>query len=245
MIKISSTETRRWRQWAESLAVFVRYNAGLIFAGRFVYFLFLAAALFLTTVIIYTVEENTPPGIEDVYYFLLAPGVFLVFYPAVYSIQSDADAEMIETLFGIPDYRYKVWLVRMVVQFLVVAALLTTLALFCRLTLADFPVLSMIYQLMYPIVFIGCFSFMLATLIRNGNGTAAVMVVFLLIVWMAFEPLNGTRWNLFHNPFEEVEAFRVLLWEEITLYNRIILISASILSLLMALLQLQKREKFI
>ena len=95
-----------------SLAVFIRYNAINVFAGRFIYFLAFAVALFLTVVIIHTFEEDAPPGAEAIYYFLLTPGVLLVFYPSAYSIQSDVDSRMIETLFGIPDYRYKVWLAR-------------------------------------------------------------------------------------------------------------------------------------
>ncbi len=228
-----------------SMAAFIRYNAINVFAGRFVYFLVFAVALFLTVVVIHTLEENAPPSAETVFYFLLTPGVLLVFYPSAYLIQSDVDARMIETLFGIPDYRYKVWLARSFTQYLVIAALLLLLAFFCRAALAGFPLGSMLFHLMFPIIFLGSLGFMVATITKSGNGTAAVMVVLILFFWIAAEPLAGSRWDLFHNPFAQVEQYEVLLWVETTLYNRIYILIGSAVAMMFGLLRLQQREKFI
>lgn len=228
-----------------STAAFIRYNAVNVFAGRFVYFLVFAVALFLTIVVIHTLEEDTPPSAEAVFYFLLTPGVLLVFYPAAYSIQSDVDSRMIETLFGVPDYRYKVWLARNATQYLVIAALLFLLAVFCRMALAGFVISTMLLHLMFPIIFLGSLGFMVSTITRSGNGTAAVMVVVILFFWIAAEPLEGSRWNLFHNPFAQVEQFEVLLWRETTLYNRIYTLLGSAVATMFGLLRLQQREKFI
>lgn len=228
-----------------SLTAFLRYNASNIFAGRFVYFLFLAVALFLTMIVINALEESTPPTPGTVYYFLLVPGILLVFYPASYGIQSDIDSRMIETLFGIPDYRYKVWGARAITQYLAIIGLLSVLAFLSRLALADFAVIPMLFQLMFPIVFIGSVGFMVSSLTRSGNGTAAVMVVIIMFFWMIVEELEGTRWNLFHNPFADVEQMEAVFWSEITLYNRIYMLIASFLAMTFGLLRLQNREKFV
>lgn len=228
-----------------SIIAFVKYNAVNVFAGKFIYFMLLGLALFLMTVVIYVLNEEAPPSAEAVYYFLLVPGVLLVFYPSVYSIQTDVDSRMIETLFGIPDYRYKVWLVRNLTQYLVIAGLLTALGLLSQLALADFNIVPMIFHLMFPIVFLSCTAFMTATLTRNGNGTAVVMVLVILFFWIAAEPLDGSRWNLFHNPFELADQLDTFLIEETTLYNRIYLLVGSALAMLFGLLRLQKREKFV
>ena len=45
-------------------------------------------------------------------------------------------------------------------------------------------------------------AFMLSTAIRNGNGTAVVMIVFGLMFLILSEPLNKSQWNVFLNPFE-------------------------------------------
>jgi hypothetical protein len=228
-----------------SLPAFVRYNAGHVFAGRFIYFLLLGVALFLTIIIIHSLEEAVPPNAEAIYYFLLVPGVLLVFYPASYGIQSDIDSRMIETLFGIPDYRYKVWVARNITQYLVIMALLGILAIFSRFALADFSIIPMLFQLLFPVVFIGSIGFMISSLTRNGNGTAAVLVVIVMFFWIAVEPLEGTRWNLFHNPFANVDQLEAMLWSDITLYNRIYILIASLAAMTFGLFRLQQREKFV
>ncbi|MFH1700450.1 MAG: hypothetical protein ABIE07_07660 [Candidatus Zixiibacteriota bacterium] len=222
-----------------------RYNANHVFAGKFKYFLFLSLALFLTIVIIYTIEENTPPTAQDIYYFLYSPGLLLIFYPATYTIQRDTDSRMIETLFGIPDYRYKVWLARCVTQYIVTASILLLYAIFCQLALADFSLWSMIYHIMFPLLFVGSFGFMVSTFVRNGNGTAAILVIFLLIYNIITEDQSANKWDIFYNPFESTEDFAGILQSDLTLYNRIYLVAGSILMTLMGLLKLQNREKFI
>jgi hypothetical protein len=123
--------------------------------------------------------------------------------------------------------------------------LLLILAILSRIALADFDVLSMVYQLMFPVVFLGSLAFMIASIVRSGNAGAGIMVAVLLFFWIAEEPLSGSRWNLFHNPFTTKENLDALLWTQITLYNRLYIIAGSALVTIYGLLRLQKREKFI
>jgi hypothetical protein len=233
------------RRLASGLTATVRHNARLIFANRFIYFLLAALAVFLLVIVIYVLEEEAPPEADAVYYILLVPAMMITFYPAVFAIQADIDTRMLETLFGIPNYRYRVWLARYAVQYLVVAALLLILALFSRVALADFNVLTMVFQLMFPIVFLGNLAWAIAAIARSGSATAAIMVTIGLFFWITAEPLEGSRWNLFHNPFSQKEHLDALLWAKITLYNRISLAVGSVLAAMFALLRLQKRESFI
>ncbi|MBU1320691.1 MAG: hypothetical protein KKG33_06515 [candidate division Zixibacteria bacterium] len=222
----------------------IRYSAKQVFANKFIYFISAAIALFLLIAVIYSLEEETPPAADAIFYFLLAPGTLLIFYPSVYSLQSDVDSRMLETLFGIPNYRYKVWLARSVVQYIVIALLLTGLALFSRYALADFSVVSMVPHVMFPILFLGSLAFMVSTMTRSGNGAAVVMVVIGLFFWIMQEPLEGSKWNLFLNPFAQVDPYEIFAWAETTLYNRIYLVIGSIVTTMYGLLRLQNREKF-
>ncbi|MCK4857872.1 MAG: hypothetical protein KAT58_07895 [candidate division Zixibacteria bacterium] len=245
MSGLSSKKAGALAAAARSLLTFLRYNAKLSFAGKFIYFLLAAVAVFFLIIFIHTISEETPPSAQTVFYFLLVPATLLIFYPSAYSIQGDIDSRMLETLFGIPDYRYKVWLVRNLVQYLVMLGLLMVLALFSRVALADFDLTAMIFHLLFPVVFLGSAAFMLSTITRSGNATAAIMVVLLLFFWIAQEPLETSRWNLFHNPFSPQEELDVLLWARTTLYNRIYILVGSMLATMYGLLRLQKREKFI
>ena len=55
-----------------------------------------------------------------IYNILMFPCLLLIFYPAVFGIQNDEDSRILEILFGIPDYRYKVWGVRLLMIYVVI-----------------------------------------------------------------------------------------------------------------------------
>jgi hypothetical protein len=57
--------------------------------------------------------------------------------------------------------------------------------------------------------------------------------------------LERTMWNIFLNPFDIPNRFNEMVWQEITMKNRIFLAVGSLLFVLYGLFNLQKREKFI
>lgn len=220
-----------------------RYNLKIVFANKFVYFLLAAFIFFLGITAIIFFSSDSDPDASSVYNLLLFPGILLVFYPTAFGIQNDVDSRMIEILFGIPDYRYKVWILRMALIWLIVIVFLAVLAILSSVALVPVPIARMIFHLMFPIFFLGCLSFMFSTLIRNGNGTAVVMVVIGMGFWIASGIVSQSRWNLFLNPFGDHS--NQVVWAAIILKNRIYLAVGSILALLYGLMNLQKREKFI
>jgi hypothetical protein len=86
--------------------------------------------------------------------------------------------------------------------------------------------------------------FMLSTVIRNGNGTAVLMIIFGIFFLILTDFLRKSQWNVFLNPYNLPYDVNETTWALITLKNRIILITGTILFLLAALYNLQKREKF-
>jgi hypothetical protein len=110
--------------------------------------------------------------------------------------------------------------------------------------IVKFQFVKVTAQVMIPVLFLGMMAFMLSTVIRNGNGTAVVMIIFGLFFLMLEDPLRKSQWNVFLNPFNPQYDVNETTWAIITMKNRIILITGSILFLLAALLNLQKREKF-
>jgi len=229
----------------KSLARFFRYNVFTGFSGKFIYVFILAIVLFLLIVFLHVLNNDASPSTENVYNFLLLPGILLIFYPSAFSIQNDMDSRMIETLFGIPDYRYKIWLVRSLTQYIVIAGLLFVLTVLCRLALAEFSMGSMLFHLMFPIVFIGSLGFMIAALTRSGSGTAVILVLVMLFFWIILESVEGSSLYIFHNPFQIVDQMETMILAETTLLNRIYLLIGAIVTTLLGLLRLQHREKFI
>jgi hypothetical protein len=97
---------------------------------------------------------------------------------------------------------------------------------------------------MLPVLFLGLMAFMLSTVVRNGNGTAVLMIIFGLFFLILFDALRKSQWNVFLNPYDPTWDVSDTTWAIIMLKNRIILITGSIIFLLAALFNLQKREKF-
>jgi uncharacterized membrane protein len=98
---------------------------------------------------------------------------------------------------------------------------------------------------MYPLVFLGAMSFMFSTLIKNGNGTAVIMVLIGVALLILADELERTQWNVFLNPFNLPRNFNEVIWAGIISKNRIFLGIGMVVFVLYGLFNLQKREKFV
>lgn len=221
----------------------ILYNLRIIFANKFIWFLAGSVLFYLGLSVIY-VLDNDVSRMSDLYGVFIFSGILLVFYPSVFGIQNDQDARTIEILFGIPNYRYKVWLVRILLIFVIAFLIMLLFTFLSSVLIVKFRFVTATVQIMLPVLFLGMMAFMFSTVIRNGNGTAVVMIIFGLFFMMLMEPLRKSQWNVFLNPFRPAWDVNEAAWALITLKNRIILITGTILFLLAALYNLQKREKF-
>jgi hypothetical protein len=220
------------------------YNVKVIFGNKFVYFV-VAAFLFFAFIITLSIFDDPEFDEAVIFGFLVFPGLLLIFYPMAYGIQNDDDSKMLETIFGIPNYRYKVWLVRFVLTIGIAAVILTVLGNLANLTLHRFEILPMIGQVLFPITFLSSVAFMLSTLIKNGNGTAIVLVIVSFVFFVFAEPLEYSVYNIFLNPFSEPREMSEFIWLTIIYKNRMYLVILSILCLLYGMFNLQFREKFV
>lgn len=223
----------------------VRYNLKVIFSGKFVYFFGSAVGVYIFIVVGAMMGQNYNPSESLVYYNLLLPGILLIFYPMTFGIYNDMETRMMEMIIGIPNYRYKVWLVRLLIIWGLVFALLFLLALFSLIAITEISIFSMALQLMFPVYFIGSFAFFMASLVKNGNGAAAIVVIVGLVIWISSGILGESRWNIFLNPFLQPADLNDSVWSDMIYYNRIYLLSGILLFFLGAMYRLQKREKFI
>ncbi len=235
-------------QFIRQIALFwkvTRYNLKIIFANKFIFFLLGAVAFYLLITIIDLLDPESYFSESNLYVLLMFPGLLIIFYPSAFGIQNDVDTRMIEVLFGIPNYRYKVWLMRLAVIFILVYLILLSLTFLSSLALIPVPVFSFTLQLMFPVFFMGALGFMLSTIIRNGSGTAAVMVIIGLAFWISSGILEESEWNIFLNPYGFPDSLNQAMWQEMLFYNRLYLVVGIILAILTGLFRLQKREKYV
>jgi hypothetical protein len=222
----------------------ITYNVKVIFGNKFVYFV-VASFLFFAFIIMITILEDPDFNEAVIYGFLVFPGLLLIFYPMAYGIQNDDDSKMLETIFGIPNYRYKIWLVRFILTIAIAGVILIVLGSLANLTLYRFNLLPMIGQVLFPITFLSSLAFMLSTLIKNGNGTAIVLVIVSFIFFIFAEPLEYSAYNIFLNPFSEPRQMSEFIWLTVIYKNRLYLMILSALCLLYGMFNLQFREKFV
>ena len=222
----------------------IRYNLKVIFAGRFLWFL-LAALTFYLFFMVVSVFDNIDINISHLYDLTFFPGILLIFYPTVFGIQRDDDARMLEILFGIPNYRYKVWLVRILLIFVQVYLLLILFAAVGSYLLYPINPLQLATQLIFPVCFLGSLAFLVSTRVKNGNATAVIMVLLGIAITIFSEVFERTFWDIFLNPFDMPRGFGELAWQQIVWKNRVFLSISTIVFILSALLNLQKRERYI
>jgi len=235
------------KNFYSATASLVRYNLKIIFAGKFIYFVMAAAAIFLLVTVLNLLDTDAHPNEATVFTLLLVPGILIIFYPIAFGIQNDMDNRMIEILFGIPDYRYKVWLLRLVLIFMVSVCMLFILSLISNFALTSIPVIKMLFQLAFPLLFLGCLTFMISTYTRSGAGTSVIMVIIGMAFWIGKQSFleNHRKWDIFLNPFSQPENMNQAIWSDIVTSNRTYLFAGVILTVLFGLLNLQKREKYI
>ena len=222
----------------------VKYNMKVIFGNRFIWFV-LAAIAFYFFIAVTNILDGNQPDEGFIYDLQIMPGLLLIFYPMTFGIQNDLDAGILEILFGIPDYRYKVWLVRLLLVFVLVFLMMTGLTVMSYYLLAPVSILELATQVMFPIYFLGSMAFLFSTIIKNGNGTAVVMVILGVMLLILSGMFERTMWNIFLNPFEVPNRLNEMVWQEIVMKNRIFQAVGSLLFVLYGLFNLQNREKFL
>ncbi len=233
-------------QTIKSYAKVCGYNMRIIFAGKFIWFLLLGLALFFF--LMFSAASRAQVLSHGmVYTQLIIPGMLLVFYPACFGIQNDADNRILELLFGLPNYMYKVWLFRLVMIYVEVYFILVVYAFLARILLYPVAPFLMAAQLMLPVMLFGNLAFLYSTLIRNGNAAAvlSVLTVILALVLSNTPLMENKFWDVTINPYEEPENINAAIWSVVLLKNRILMVVAGIVFLMSGLLGLQNRGKFL
>ena len=176
---------------------------------------------------------------------LLVPSILAIFYPTCFGIQNDQDAKIIEIIFGIPNYRYKIWLFRLLIAYMICFIITLLLAAVTDWLVVEVPPLQLALQSMVPALFIGLLCFMLSTLIRNGNGTAVMIIIIGLLLFASSKILDVSKWNVFLNPFDVPLDKNPQIFYNTLFDNRLIILLSSFIFLLVGLYKTQNREKFI
>lgn len=222
----------------------IQYNIKIIFGNKFIYFILSAIGFYIITVGISLFSDNEITMATG-YNMLLVPSILLIFYPTCFGIQNDQDAKIIEIIFGIPNYRYKVWLFRLIIAYVICFILTLFLSIITNWLVVEVPSVNLTLQTIVPALFVGLLCFMLSTIVRNGNGTAVLIIVIGMLLFVLNGILGVSKWNIFLNPFDVPLDKNPEIFYNTVFYNRLFTLSASFVFLLIGLYKMQNREKFI
>lgn len=221
------------------------YNMKIIFGGKFFWFL-------LTSFILYgylmfsSLWKGDLPNEEMIYGHLFFPSLLLIFYPAAFGIQNDADTRILEILFGIPNYMYKVWFARLILIYIEVFLVLIIYGVITYYLVYPINSVEMAYRLMFPVLFVGNLAFLFSTLTRNGNATAILIIIIgIAIIFLRDSFFSETMWDISLNPYDIPDNIHPVIWDSTVFKNRIFLSIGCIVWMMLGLLKLQKREKFV
>ena len=241
----------------------IQYNLKVIFAGKFFWFL-LASFAFFGYFMFDAAWNKNEINEASIYKMLFFPCLLLIFYPVVFGIQNDEDNRILEIIFGIPNYRFKVWGLRMLMVYVANFFILILFAYVARLLLYPINSVEMAAQLVFPMLFFGNLAFMFSTITRSGNGTAVLMIIIGLLFYIVLNSSTGggggpggpgggtvpassisnSFYNVFINPFTIPSNIHPMIWQNTLIQSRIFLVLGGIVFLMIGLLNLQKREKF-
>ena len=221
------------------------YNMKIIFGGKFFWFL-LTSFLLYGYLMFSSLWQGQLPTEEMVYGHLFFPALLLIFYPAAFGIQNDADTRILEILFGIPNYMYKVWFARLILIYIEVFLVLLLYGVITYYLVYPINILEMAWQLMFPVLFVGNLAFLFATLTRNGNATAILIIIIgIVMIFLKESFFKETMWDISLNPFSVPDEIHPVIWASTVLKNRIFLSVGFVVWMMLGLLNLQKREKFV
>lgn len=222
----------------------VKSNIKVVFGNKFIYFLLAALGFFLFLLIINLFSDKVLNE-ELCYNIMLPPALILIFYPTTFALQNDDDTKTLEMIFGVPNYRYKVYLFRFAMIAVITFGMLLVFGGLNYLALLSFNVWNMAFQLLFPVLFCGALCFMLASMLKSGTSTAVLAIIVGLGLWLLGNVLgDSSSWNLYFNPFQTGEVSQIR-FNELLLHNRIYISLGLISFLLTTLFQLQKRERLI
>ncbi len=223
-----------------------RYNLKIIFGGKFIWFL-LAAFGFFAFFMFQRAWNRGEINEGYIYTLLLFPCLLLIFYPVIFGIQNDEDNRILEIIFGIPNYRFKVWGARLLMVYVANYAILVIFAYIARVLLYPVNPFEMAAQLIFPMLFFGNLAFMFSTITRSGNGTAVIMIILGLLAFSFIgQGENASSfWNPFLNPFSMPTNVHPIIWHNTLLKSRVFLLVGSVVWLMVGFLNLQNREKFV
>ncbi len=227
-----------------TLFLLIKYNFRILFGGKYIVFILLSF-LFFCYLLFEVASKGSALSDIDVYENLIFPSLLLLFYPTAYGIQKDEESKILEIFFCIPNYMYKVWLLRLLFVFIACYVNIVIFSYMAHRLICPVDIVQMSYQVMFVVILFGSLGFFLSTVIKSGNGVAVVLLgLFGLIVYIGTQYRN-TMWNILLNPYSAPTSIHPDIWADTIADRQLLLGCSSVLLILLSLTNLRRRERLL
>ncbi len=228
----------------KTILLLAKYNFKIVFGGRYIVFMIISLILFCYLLFnsAYSGEALSEITVAE---NLIFPSLLLIFYPTTYGIQKDEESKILEIFFCIPNYMYKVWLLRLLFVFIACYVNILIFSYLAHLLLCPIDIVMMSYHVMFVVIFFGSLAFFLSTFIKSGNGVAIVLLGLMALIINLSSQFEYTMWDIMLNPFEEPTNIHADIWQTIISNNHMLQICSSAAMLLLSLNNLRRRESLL
>ena len=235
-----------WRNLVVSAIRLYRLSFRLVFHRKLI---FMIIGIIVYYGILYAIATMRPGegfGVRQALRVLVEiPGVVLAIYLTMDLVAGERDRNTLEVLFSTSMSHYKIWVTRMLAVYAVLAVTLVAMSTISFFFFAEFPYLWGGLNAFLPAFLIASLTFFFSVTCRSGNAAGMLSLGVLLLVLITSEPLGGTEFFLFLNPFDPPIGVEETMWDDKVLINRSGVFGIGCLMLFLGLRRMERRERLL
>lgn len=173
------------------------------------------------------------------------PGIALAIYLTMDLVAGERDRNTLETLFSTTSSHYRIWTIRMVGVYLVLAATLMGMTVAAYFVFAELPIFRGALNAFLPACFAAGLAFYFSVLCRSGNAAAMLSTGVMALALIVSESMPDSPFVLFLDSFDPPVGMEDTLWGDRVLLNRMAVALFSGLLLLIGLRKMEARERLV
>ena len=173
------------------------------------------------------------------------PGIALAIYLTMDLVAGERDRNTLETLFSTTSSHYKIWAIRMVGVYLVLAGTLMGMTVVAYFVFAELPIFRGGLNAFLPACFAAGLTFYFSVLCRSGNAAAMLATGVMGLTVYISESMPDSPFALFLSTFDPPVGMEGTLWGDQVLLNRLGVLLLSGLLLFMGLRKMEARERLV
>ncbi|MDE2887100.1 MAG: hypothetical protein OXR72_02730 [Gemmatimonadota bacterium] len=235
-----------WRELLVTTWRLFRLSCRIIFHRKLI---FMAMGILVYYAAMYAFAVWRPDegfGVSKALHVLVEiPGIALAIYLTMDLVAGERDRNTLETLFSTTSSHYRIWTIRMVGVYLVLAGTLMGMTVVAYYFFAELPILRGGFNAFLPACFAAGLTFYFSVVCRSGNAAAMLATGVMGLTLVASQSMPDSPFVLFLESFDPPVGMEDTLWGDRVLLNRLAVALLSGLLLYAGLRKMESRERLV